>query len=182
MVIQFLNGKPKRRTINMKKKYILIIVLLLINVTFVLVKKDNKYLVDSHYIATYVGGTLTNSIPEKGTVAFLKADCDNQANLEWNNEKWSLFVSNLSSKIKCNLYFKTGENAVNKITNLASSDTTNFASDDPDNNIGYIGKDPNNYVYFNCSDYSNQSDNTCEKWRIIGVLIILQKKMEHRLT
>ena len=61
----------------MKKKYILIIVLLLINVTFVLVKKDNKYLVDSHYIATYVGGTLTNSIPEKGTVAFLKADCDN---------------------------------------------------------------------------------------------------------
>jgi GGDEF domain-containing protein len=25
------------------------------------------------------------------------------------------------------------------------------------------------YVYFNCSDYSNQSDSTCEKWRIIGV-------------
>ena len=29
--------------------------------------------------------------------------------------------------------------------------------------------DPNNYIYFNCSDYSNQSDSTCEKWRIIGV-------------
>lgn len=41
--------------------------------------------------------------------------------------------------------------------------------DDADNNIRYIGKDPNNYVYFNCSDYSNQSDSTCEKWRIIGV-------------
>ena len=27
----------------------------------------------------------------------------------------------------------------------------------------------NNYVYFNCSDYSNQSSSTCETWRIIGV-------------
>jgi len=43
------------------------------------------------------------------------------------------------------------------------------ATDDPDNNIRYTGADPNNYVYFNCSDYSNQSDSTCEKWRIIGV-------------
>lgn len=36
-------------------------------------------------------------------------------------------------------------------------------------NIRYYGASPNNYVYFNCSDYSNQSDSTCEKWRIIGV-------------
>ena len=27
----------------------------------------------------------------------------------------------------------------------------------------------NNYIYFNCSDYSNQSSSTCEIWRIIGV-------------
>ena len=58
---------------------------------------------------------------------------------------------------------------VNKITELAQSDTVNLASDDPDNNIRYIGANPNNYVYFNCSDYTNQSDSTCEKWRIIGV-------------
>ena len=49
------------------------------------------------------------------------------------------------------------------------TDTTQIATDDPDNNIRYIGKDPSNYVYFNCSDYSNQSDSSCEKWRIIGV-------------
>ena len=59
---------------------------------------------------------------------------------------------------------------VEKITKLAQSDTVNFASDDyPDYNIRYIGANPNNYVYFNCSDYSNQSDSTCEKWRIIGL-------------
>ena len=44
-----------------------------------------------------------------------------------------------------------------------------FASDDPGKNVRYIGANPNNYVYFNCSDYNNQSDSTCEKWRIIGV-------------
>jgi len=36
-------------------------------------------------------------------------------------------------------------------------------------NIRYYGASPNNYVYFNCSDYSNQSSSTCEIWRIIGI-------------
>ena len=36
-------------------------------------------------------------------------------------------------------------------------------------NIRYYGADPNNYIYFNCSDYSNQTSSTCETWRIIGV-------------
>ena len=62
------------------------------------------------------------------------------------------------------------------IAELAATDTTNFASDDPDNNIRYIGANPNNYVYFNCSDYSNQSDSTCEKWRIIGVFKNMTKE------
>ena len=33
----------------------------------------------------------------------------------------------------------------------------------------YIGNEPNNYVYFNCDDMSNQSASTCEVWRILGV-------------
>ena len=37
-------------------------------------------------------------------------------------------------------------------------------------NIRYYGANPNNYIYFNCSDYSNQSSSTCEKWRIIGIV------------
>ena len=66
--------------------------------------------------------------------------------------------------------------AASTIATLAATDTTNFAIDDPDNNIRYIGANPNNYVYFNCSDYSNQSDSTCEKWRIIGVFKNMTKK------
>ena len=62
------------------------------------------------------------------------------------------------------------------IAELATTDTTSFTSDDPDSNIRYIGANPNNYVYFNCSDYSNQSDSTCEKWRIIGVFKNMTKE------
>lgn len=36
-------------------------------------------------------------------------------------------------------------------------------------NIRYYGSNPNNYIYFNCSDYRKQNSNTCELWRIIGV-------------
>ena len=39
-----------------------------------------------------------------------------------------------------------------------------------DNNLRYIGANPNNYVYFNCDDYNNPSSSTCELWRIIGVM------------
>lgn len=48
-------------------------------------------------------------------------------------------------------------------------DTTNSLMQDIGGNLRYYGASPNNYIYFNCSDYSNQSSTTCEKWRIIGV-------------
>ena len=68
-----------------------------------------------------------------------------------------------------------GTKVSEKITELAQSDTVNFASDDPDNNIRYIGANPDNYVYFNCSDYTKQSKSTCEKWRIIGLFNNINK-------
>ena len=65
---------------------------------------------------------------------------------------------------------------VNSVTyNLASSvglmnDRKGSMSTDVDaGNIRYYGASPNNYIYFNCSDYSNQTSSTCETWRIIGV-------------
>lgn len=48
-------------------------------------------------------------------------------------------------------------------------DTTHNLMADIGSNVRYYGANPNNYIYFNCSDYSNQTDTTCEKWRIIGV-------------
>ena len=48
-------------------------------------------------------------------------------------------------------------------------DTKNSLMQDVGGNLRYYGASPNNYIYFNCSDYSNQSSSTCETWRIIGV-------------
>ena len=48
-------------------------------------------------------------------------------------------------------------------------DTTNNLMQDVGGNIRYYGASPNNYIYFNCSDYANQTSSTCELWRIIGV-------------
>ena len=48
-------------------------------------------------------------------------------------------------------------------------DETNKLMSDVNSNLRYYGAEPNNYIYFNCSDYSNQSSSTCETWRIIGV-------------
>ena len=48
-------------------------------------------------------------------------------------------------------------------------DETHKLMEDVDGNIRYYGASPNNYIYFNCSDYNNQSSSTCETWRIIGV-------------
>ena len=48
-------------------------------------------------------------------------------------------------------------------------DTSNNLMEDIDGNIRYYGASPNNYIYFNCDDYSNQTSSTCEVWRIIGV-------------
>ena len=73
------------------------------------------------------------------------------------------------SKIVVNAEATDKEPLKDKIGELAQSDTVNLATDDPDNNVRYIGKDPSNYVYFNCSDYTNPTADTCELWRIIGV-------------
>ena len=82
-----------------------------------------------------------------------------------------------SSKVVIvNTATKEGLPLVEEVADLAATDTTNFATDDAENNIRYIGANPNNYVYFNCSDYSNQSDSTCEKWRIIGVFKNMTKE------
>ena len=48
-------------------------------------------------------------------------------------------------------------------------DTTHNLMQDIGGNVRYYGADPSNYIYFNCDDYSNQSSETCETWRIIGI-------------
>ena len=129
------------------------------------------FIKNDYFIASYIDGEWSNEIPGKNDGYVVdKIVCDNGATGTWDNEEWGINIRNATKKIKCSVFFIVKPVSVTeKITTLATTDTTNFATDDADNNIRYIGANPNNYVYFNCSDYSNQSDSTCEKWRIIGV-------------
>ena len=70
---------------------------------------------------------------------------------------WSRTASEFKNEYTCN--------STNQISGaeLACDGTSG-------NNLRYIGANPNNYVYFNCQDYNNPSDTTCEKWRIIGIM------------
>ena len=80
-------------------------------------------------------------------------------------------MTNLTKKTKCNVYFETKRPSLSEVITTAMSNNHDmFASDDPGKNIRYIGANPDNYVYFNCRDYTNQTADTCELWRIIGIL------------
>ena len=109
---------------------------------------------------------------------------------ETNSNALSAESSSVSAKVKCEATMKKISdepytfsfsrklvsiyNASTKtdVTNNSITykyDTTNNLMQDVGGNIRYYGASPNNYIYFNCSDYSNQSSSTCETWRIIGV-------------
>ena len=67
------------------------------------------------------------------------------------------------------LYFNSTKKPVINNNITYQYDTTDKLMADTAGNIRYYGASPNNYIYFNCSDYNNQTSSTCETWRIIGV-------------
>lgn len=78
-------------------------------------------------------------------------------------------ISNVATKQ--NISITIAENALEKITALANDDYARLVLDTTDDrNLRYISSSPNNYIYFNCDDYNNQTRSTCELWRIIGVM------------
>ena len=122
-------------------------------------------------IGAYIDGEYSKSIPGKNDGYIVdKIVCDNDATASWNNDSWGMIVTNLTKRTKCNVYFVAKPvSTVEKVTTAMNNNPSMFATDDPDNNIRYIGADSSNYVYFNCSDYANPTADTCELWRIIGV-------------
>ena len=122
-------------------------------------------------VGAYIDGEYSKSIPGKNDGYIVdKIVCDNDASVSWNNDSWGIVLTNLTKRTKCNVYFETKKPSLNEtVTTAMSNNPSMFAVDDPGKNIRYIGKDPSNYVYFNCSDYTNPTADTCELWRIIGV-------------
>ena len=114
------------------------------------------------YFAFYVDDVISKTMPQKGEGYVLdteKTNCTKGASVEFNETDWSVKVLNMTeTHTKCTLYFeKETPKAIDVI--LALGETSELAYDNTtDNNLRYIGANPNNYVSFNN-----------ELWRIIGV-------------
>ena len=81
-------------------------------------------------------------------------------NMSASHSKLSKTVDSKNSIEMKTIYFAEPGIVTKSITNLGKIDKVNLAYDETsDNNLRYIGKDPNNYVLFNN-----------ELWRIIGVM------------
>ena len=115
---------------------------------------------DVNVIAIYKGTEKVDEIPAKGSGwYFSKAECDNDATASWNNVEWNLSI-NFTTKTKCNIYFvEATQTVVEYLTAKGPTDDTLLNDSTTNNNLRYVGKDPNNYVKFNN-----------ELWRIIGVM------------
>lgn len=144
--------------------------------------KDNTIVKEGNFSTMVVGANTiySNSISSSGTTNFtfyLYIDGNSENNLNMMNkslvgsivveaqekqyETFSTVIENLMSDGE---YETVTNNGVDYQYN-----TVNSLMDDNYGNIRYYGSSPNNYVYFNCDDYSNQSSSTCEVWRIIGL-------------
>ncbi len=114
---------------------------------------------DVNVIAIYKGTEQVNEIPARGSGwLFDRAECTNGATAEWNFDKWAILIST-TTKTKCSLYFKQGQIAVDYLNSIASTTDSLLTDGTTDNNLRYVGANPNNYVSFNN-----------ELWRIIGVM------------
>lgn len=144
--------------------------------------KDNTIVKEGNFSTMVVGANTiySNSISSSGTTNFtfyLYIDGNSENNLNMMNkslvgsivveaqekqfETFSTVIENLMADGE---YETVTDNGTDYEYN-----TVNSLMDDNYGNIRYYGANPNNYVYFNCDDYSNQSSSTCEVWRIIGV-------------
>lgn len=88
-------------------------------------------------------------------------------NLYLNNKTGTVTNNNITYNVAA-IYDNGDDDATTNsglINDRLGGSTTNLDG----GNIRYYGANPNNYIYFNCNDYSNQSSATCEVWRIIGV-------------
>ena len=88
-------------------KKILIIALIIISGLFIIIINGYKK-IDNNLLSVYLDNERVESIPDRGKGTYLKSVCDDEnIKTEWNNDNWGLFVSGLSKKVKCNIYFSS---------------------------------------------------------------------------
>lgn len=88
-------------------KKILIIALIIVSSLLIIMVNGYKE-IDNNLLSVYMDNERVESIPDKNKGTYLKSVCDDEnIKTEWDNDKWGLFVSGLSKKVKCNIYFSS---------------------------------------------------------------------------
>lgn len=88
-------------------KKILIIALIIVSSLLIIMVNGYKE-IDNNLLSFYMDNERVESIPDKAKGTYLKSVCDDEnIKTEWDNDKWGLFVSGLSKKVKCNIYFSS---------------------------------------------------------------------------
>ena len=106
--------------------------------------------------------------PNTETKYYLVVEYANRSDKDQNDQVGKSFSVDIGLQEKLET-LATNNLLTNSINQLLAKNHIELSSDDVDNNVRYIGADPSNYVYFNCSDYSNPTADTCELWHIIGI-------------
>ncbi len=128
----------------------------------------------------------TNKFPtkEEGYVySHIECENGNIINDRWDTDTWNLNAS-IKGPDKCTVFFVKspfhmksceGKEMSECLLEEGEKFTNILAFDDPDQNGRYIGTNPTNYIWFNCDDYSKPTEETCERWRIIGSFKNIEK-------
>ena len=128
----------------------------------------NYTLADLNIVAMYLDGSEIDTLPDGNYALTSESYCTNEENvkdetitLSYDSATKGLSVSPMTKKgTKCYLYFEEKSDPATDIIEGAYEENQGMLAYDgtADNNLRYIGADPNNYVLFNN-----------ELWRIIGV-------------
>ena len=134
---------------------------------------------DYKAVAMYLDGEPVDTLPDGKYELTSESYCTNEDNvkdesikLSYDSASRSLTITPMDKKgTKCYLYFEEKFDPATDVIEGAYEENQDILAYDgtADNNLRYIGANPNNYVYFNCDDYNNPNSNTCELWRIIGI-------------
>lgn len=123
----------------------------------------------------WIDGNISNKqLPMAGQTLDFDINCDMVTTEEGEVAQPTILPENTAAAYISNLYY---DSELELITQSGSGDQYYYSTENQlmndglgeEGNVRYYGSDPNNYVYFNCSDYSNPTSTSCELWRIIGV-------------
>ena len=113
----------------------------------------------------YINGILSDMV---GT-NLSNYECNDDVEITFDTKYRAVKHSNLKKKTKCNLYFQ--ETIGSYIYNYIYAHEKDDSIYTDINDVVGFTNNSNNYVYFNCDDYTKTD--TCELWRIIEIKKVL---------